>query len=210
MEIYGIIRKNIENITTSDSNFAPTLDNYYPLPDINFHGHCLINNNNDPSLDAEKLYISYTLDRWSRDLNTDFTLSNCLFVSVKLTKNADLDKYKYSNYSIGFDYRSEFQLSDVTMGKNVIISGADMSASVHFDNKGKDILILSEGPTQGLDDTKLTAETKYPICFTKSNRRLVLRLHYNGSNSLLFVDATKIYQFKAKYSEIKKVSIVFR
>ena len=35
-----------------------------------------------------------------------------------------------------------------------------MSPSVHVDNKGKYILILGEGPTQGLDDTKLTAEVK--------------------------------------------------
>ena len=34
------------------------------------------------------------------------------------------------------------------MGKNVIIFGADMSSSVHTDNKNKDILILGEGPTQ--------------------------------------------------------------
>ena len=38
-----------------------------------------------------------------------------------------------------------------------------MSSSVHDDNKGKDILILGEGPTQRLDDTTLTAEAKYPI-----------------------------------------------
>ena len=34
------------------------------------------------------------------------------------------------------------------MGKNVIIFGVDMSASVHIDNKGTDILILGKGPTQ--------------------------------------------------------------
>ena len=39
------------------------------------------------------------------------------------------------------------------MGKNVIICGADMRSSVHIDNKNKNILILGEGPTQGLDDT---------------------------------------------------------
>ena len=33
-----------------------------------------------------------------------------------------------------------------------------MSSYVHVDNKGKDILILGEGPTQGLDDTTLTEE----------------------------------------------------
>ena len=36
------------------------------------------------------------------------------------------------------------------MGKSVIIFGADMSSSVHIDNKKKDILILGERPTQGL------------------------------------------------------------
>ena len=38
-----------------------------------------------------------------------------------------------------------------------------MSSSVHIDNKGKDILILLEGPTQGLDSTTLTVEAVYPI-----------------------------------------------
>ena len=33
------------------------------------------------------------------------------------------------------------------MGKKVIIFGADMSPSVHIDNKNKDIIVLSEGPT---------------------------------------------------------------
>ena len=45
-----------------------------------------------------------------------------------------------------------------------------MSSSVHVDDKGKDILILGEGPTQGLDYTALTAKAKYPINFSKSNR----------------------------------------
>ena len=57
---------------------------------------------------------------------------------------------------------------------------------------------------KGLDDTTLTAEAKYPINFTKSNETFVLSLHYNGSESFLFADATKIYQFKAKDSKFKK------
>ena len=84
------------------------------------------------------------------------------------------------------------------MGRNVIIFGADMSSSVHVDNKSKDILILGEGPTQGLDDTTLTAEAKYPISFTRPNKRFVLSIYYNGINSFSFVNATKRYQFKAK------------
>ena len=53
------------------------------------------------------------------------------------------------------------------MGKNVVIFGADMSTSAHIDNTGKDILILGEGQTQGLDDTALTRQATYPINFTQ-------------------------------------------
>ena len=74
---------------------------------------------------------------------------------------------------------------------------------MHIDNKGKDILILGEGPTQGLDDTTLTVEAKYPINFTQTGKRFVLSLHYNGCNSFLFFNAIKVYQFRAKDSEIK-------
>ena len=79
------------------------------------------------------------------------------------------------------------------MGKSVIIFRPDISTSVHTANKNKYSLILSEEPTKGLDDTKLTAEAKYPINFTQSGKRVVLSRHYNGSNSFLFVNATKIY-----------------
>ena len=92
------------------------------------------------------------------------------------------------------------------MGKNVIIFEADMSSSVNID-KGKDILILGKGPTQGLDNITLTAEAKYPINFTQPNKRFVFSLHYNGSNSFLFVNAKKIYEFKAKNSEIKDYAL---
>ena len=124
-------------------------------------------------------------------------LKDCLFGSVKLTKNVNPDKYKYSGYSIGFDSFSEFSFTDESMGENFSICGARMNSSVHIDNKGKDILIFVEGPTQGLDDATLTVEAKYHINFTQSNRKFVLSLHYNRSNSFLFVNATKIYQFKA-------------
>ena len=89
----------------------------------------------------------------------------------------------------------------------VLVQNSDMSSSVHIGNKNKDILILGEGPTQGLDDTKLIAEAKYPTNFTQPNKRFVLSLHYSCSNSFLFVNAIKIYQFKAKDSEIKDYTL---
>ena len=146
----------------------------------------------------------------SRDLNSDFTLKDCLFGGAKLAKYAGPDKYVHIGYGIGFDSRSEFSLSDGSVDKNVIIFGVDMSSSVQIDNKKKNILILGIGSTQGLGDTTLTGETQYSINFSRSNRKFCLSLHYNGSNNFLFVNATKIYQFRAKDSKIKKVSLVFR
>ena len=58
-----------------------------------------------------------------------------------------------------------------SIGKNVIIFGADMCSFVHNDNKRKYILILGEGPTQGLDVATLTPEAIYPINFTLLNKR---------------------------------------
>ena len=71
----------------------------------------------------------------------------------------------------------------------------------------KDILILVEGPTQRLNDSTLTAKAKYHNSLTQSGKRFVLSLHYNGSNSFLFVNTTKVYQFKAKGSEIKDYAL---
>ena len=102
--------ESIENITKSDSNFAPTFVDHHVLPEINFNGHCLIKNNISILEKVINLYTSYILGSQLRNLNTDFTLGNCLFGSVKLTKNADLDKYKYTGYGIGFDSCSEFLL----------------------------------------------------------------------------------------------------
>ena len=55
-----------------------------------------------------------------------------------MTKNADIDKYRYKN---------NFLFTGGGFGQNVIIFGTDMSSSVHVDNKKKDILILGSGPT---------------------------------------------------------------
>ena len=49
--------ENIENITKSDSNFAPTFLDHHLLPDINFHGHCLINNISIPKKINKSIYL---------------------------------------------------------------------------------------------------------------------------------------------------------
>ena len=62
-------------------------------------------------------------------------------------------------------------------GTNCTIFGIDMSFSVHGGNKKKEILILGEGLTQGLDGTTLTAEKMCPINFTENNKKSCLSLH---------------------------------
>ena len=76
-----------------------------------------------------------------------------------------------------------------------------MSSSVHIDNKKKDILVLGKGPTQGLEHT-LTAKNMYSINFTVTKEKFCLSLHYNGTNSYLFVNGSEIHKFRAKDSEI--------
>ena len=95
-----------------------------------------------------------------------------------MTKNADIDKYGYSGYGIGFDRRSSFSFPGGGFGQNVLIFGADMSSSSHIDNKKKDILVLGKGPTQGLEHT-LTAEKMYSINFTKAKTKFCLTLQWS-------------------------------
>ena len=166
MEISNrISEESIEKITKSDSNFAATFVNHYLLQDNNFNGHCPIKNNISIPEKVKHWYISCTLRPKLRNSNTNFTLSSCLFESVKLTKSADTDKCKYTGYGIGFDSRSEFLFTNGIYGKNVIIFVADMSSSLYVENKSKVTLILLERLTQRSNDMALTAEAKCSINF---------------------------------------------
>ena len=81
------------------------------------------------------IYIVYEINFWNYVESSDPTLGNSLFVAVKLVKNADIDKYKYSGYVIKFGSKGIFSFPTGRFGKNVMIFGVDMSSSVHVDNK---------------------------------------------------------------------------
>ena len=85
------------------------------------------------------------------------TLKNCLFGAVTLTKNVDIDKYKYPGYGTGFDRRSNFSFPSGGFVQNILFYGVDIRSSSYSDNKKKYILVLRKGPTQGLEHT-LTAK----------------------------------------------------
>ena len=179
---------------TTDSSFHPVIIYNYGKEKLRFKEIYL--KQDSVSIihgNVVNLYISDKLGAWPRDLNIDFILGICLLAAVNLTKNADAYKYGYLGYGIGFDARSQFLWADGSWGKNVVIFGANINLSADFNNKTKkDILVLDEGPSQGLDDTMVTAEAKCTMNFTTSWRRLQQFL---------------IYQFKAKDSEIKPHSL---
>ena len=92
------------------------------------------------------LYVVYKMTKF-HDIDNSPRLTNTLFGAVKLTKNSDIDKYKYSGYGIGFDGKEFYSHASGGNGRNIIIFGVDMSSSTKIDNKGEDIVILGTGPT---------------------------------------------------------------
>ena len=44
---------------------------------------------------------------------------------------------------------------------------------MHVDDEKKNVLVLSKGLTQGLNDTTIIAEAKYSFNFTESRKRFV-------------------------------------
>ena len=123
-------------------------------------------------------------------------------VQLKKLKIVTLVNYKYTGYDIGFDSKGNISFPGGSFGQNVIIFGADVSSSVHANNKTKNLLILVEGITEGLDDTTLTTEKMYPINFSTTKKKLCLSLHYHGATSFSFVNGTEVIEFKAKYFEV--------
>ena len=67
--------------------------------------------------------------------NGSCELENCLFGAVTSTKNADIGKYKYPGYGIGFDRHGSFSSLGAGLARSVIIFGVDMSSSSKIDNK---------------------------------------------------------------------------
>ena len=84
---------------TSDK-LAPTLEYASKIMYVKFNGSCLIKQDKFTFNDRKtvNIYIVYDID--SNINNFDPTLENYLFGAIKLTKNRDIDKYKYGGYGI--------------------------------------------------------------------------------------------------------------
>ena len=100
--------ESIKLPTTSDISLTPLIDYYGYKLRLKFLGSCL----RQPIVTythekAVNIYIVYELAGCSSHAD-DPTLKDCLFGPVTLTKNADIDKYRYSGHGIGFDRKSIF------------------------------------------------------------------------------------------------------
>ena len=162
------------SIKMSNYSITPDLGYYGSKRRVEFNGSCLkrdkITFNHGKVVN---IYIVYEINK-SINISDYSTLENCLFGAIRLTKNVDI------GYGTGFDRKGSYSIGDDKIGRNVIIFGIDMSSYPHVDNKGKDILILEKGPTQGLGEHSLTAEKLYSINYTRENTKFCLSLHHNG------------------------------
>ena len=168
----GLSDERINSITTSNYSITPELSHYDTKARVKFSGSCLkqdkVTYNHGTIIN---IYLVYEI---SKNYNiSSYALENCLFGAVSLTKHVDIDQHKYSGCCIGFDRKGEFSFGN-GFGRNVIILGANMSSSVHANNKIKFILVLGKNFIQGLDNTTIYAEKLYSINFTKTNTKFFL------------------------------------
>ena len=127
----------LNSITASNYEITLELSLYGTKTRVEFNGSCLKQDKviyNHGTI--VNIYIVYEISK-NYNISSYPTLEHCLFGAVSLTKNADIDQYKYSGYGIGFDRHGGFSFGN-GLGKNCIIFGADLiSSSSHANNKKK-------------------------------------------------------------------------
>ena len=104
----GLSDERINSIKTPNYIITPKLNYYGTKTRVEFNGSCLKHDKiTHTHGKIVSIYIVYELTVSNSDDNNP-TVKNSLFGAVTLTKNADIDKYRYSGYGIGFDRRGSF------------------------------------------------------------------------------------------------------
>ena len=102
----GLSNEKFGSITASNYKITPELSFYGTETKVQFNESCLkqdkVTYNHGKIVN---IYSNYSIRSYP-------TLENCLFGAVTLTKNTDIDKYKYSGYGIGFDRHGEFSFGN--------------------------------------------------------------------------------------------------
>ena len=96
----GLCDERINYIKTPDYSIIPSLGYYGTETRVECNGSCLKQDkftfNHGKVVN---IYIIYEVNK-SINISDYLALENCLFGAVSLTKNTDIDKYKYSGYGI--------------------------------------------------------------------------------------------------------------
>ena len=196
---------DMDAVSVATTSLPPLIDNgrmSVRLEGAYFKQMRLLRPNNNK---IANIYMVYLIDPISNFRNTDYTVQNALFGGVKITKNAtDTSQHKYEGYGICFDEGGTFSKGNISNGKNVLIFGVHENSLVHANNKANNIYVMGDLFVQGINDTTLYAEKIYSQNFTAVNKKFVLSLHYNGSDSYLFVNGKQELKFKAKDDQIVK------
>ena len=149
-------RLSTENIDPPTTSLFPSINYVGNKIRVKFSGSCLKQSNKLTYTHKKIVNICIVYERGASSSNVnDPTQESCLFGAV--TKNSEIDKYRFSGYGIEFDGIGRFSFPGGGVGQNLLICGADMSSSAYIDNKKNDILVVGIGPTQGLEQT-LTVE----------------------------------------------------
>ena len=122
------VSKEIIKAPRSNNNILSPIVEDIATKKIQFNGSCLIQDITYTPKTTVNIYIVYEITK-SNPVSSYPTLEKCLPGAVKLTKNPDVDKYKYSGYGIGFDRREKFSFGD-GFGQNLITLG-QLCSSVH-------------------------------------------------------------------------------
>ena len=95
-----------------------------------------------------------------------------MFGAITKVKNSDKEKYMYSGYGIAFDSSDSWSFDNDT-ARNVIIFYVDDNSSSHAENCKNNVLVLSEGPTLGINGIFGSPEKKFGIILV--NQKIIMR-----------------------------------
>ena len=99
----GLFDERINYIRTPNHSISLNVDHYGTKTRVEFNGSCL--KQESTTFNHKKvvnIHIVYEISK-SIDISDCLTLENCLFGVASLTKNASIDRYRYSGYGIEFD-----------------------------------------------------------------------------------------------------------
>ena len=108
----GLSNESIKPPTTSDNSLTPILNYYGTKTKVSFDMSCLkqdkVTFNHGKIVNIYIVYGIIKIANIDGNRNSYLTVQSALFEAVSLTKNADINKYKYSGYGLAFDRTSSF------------------------------------------------------------------------------------------------------